>query len=175
LDLFRCESAILRTYWVLVVMDQFTRRIVGFAVHRGVVDGVALCRMFNRAIHTQTLPKYLSSDHDPLYRFQQWQANLRVLEIQEIKTVPYVPLSHPFVERLIGTIRREYLDQTLFWTAADLEEKLRAFQDYFNRHRVHSGLKGRLPEPGASTATLDFASYRWQQHCRGLYQTPIAA
>jgi hypothetical protein len=43
LDLFRCESAILRTYWVLVVMDQFTRRIVGFAVHRGVVDGVALC------------------------------------------------------------------------------------------------------------------------------------
>jgi hypothetical protein len=43
LDLFRCESAILRTYWVLVVMDQFTRRIVGFAVQRGVVDGVALC------------------------------------------------------------------------------------------------------------------------------------
>ena len=37
LDLFRCESAILRTYWVLVVMDQFTRRIVGFSVHRGVV------------------------------------------------------------------------------------------------------------------------------------------
>src|SRR5262245_53881742 len=77
--------------------------IVGFAVYRGFVDGVALCRMFNRAIHTQTLPQYLSSDHDPLYRFHQWQANLRVLEIQEIKTVPYVPLSHPFVERLIGT------------------------------------------------------------------------
>jgi putative transposase len=103
-------------------MDQFTRRIVGFAVHRGVVDGLALCRMFNRAIHAQALPKYLSSDHDPLYRFYQWQANLRVLMVQEIKTVPYVPLSHPFVERLIGTIRREYLDQTLFWTAADLEE-----------------------------------------------------
>jgi hypothetical protein len=113
LDLFRCESAILRTYWVLVMMDQFTRRIVGFAVHRGVVDGLTLCQMFNRAIHAQTLPKYLSSDHDPLYRFHQWQANLRVLMVQEIKTVPYVPLSHPFVERLIGTIRREYLDQTL--------------------------------------------------------------
>ena len=120
LDLFRCESAILRTYWVVVVMDQFTRRIVGFAVHRGVVDGMALCRMFNRAIRAHKLPKYLSSDNDPLYRFQQWQANLRVLEIEEIKTVPYVPLSHPFVERLIGTIRREHLDQTLFWTAADL-------------------------------------------------------
>ncbi len=32
----------------------------------------------------------------------KWQANLRVLEVTEIKTVPYVPLSHPFVERLIG-------------------------------------------------------------------------
>jgi hypothetical protein len=49
LDLFRCNSAILRAHWVLVVMDQFTRRIVGFGVHRGVVDGVGLCRMFNRA------------------------------------------------------------------------------------------------------------------------------
>src|SRR5207244_10369303 len=41
-------------------------------------------------------------DHDPLYRFEQWQANLRILEVTEIKTVPYVPLSHPFVERLVG-------------------------------------------------------------------------
>jgi hypothetical protein len=86
---------------------------------------------------------YLSSDHDPLYRFYQWQANLRVVEVQEIKTVPYAPLSHPFVKRLIGTIRKEYLDQTLFWTAADLEQKLQAFQRFFNKHLVHSGLEGQ--------------------------------
>jgi hypothetical protein len=71
--------------------------------------------------------------------------------------------------------RREYLDQTLFWTTADLEEKLRAFQRYFNRHRPHSGLKGQLPEGEEGRATLNIASYRWQQDCRGLYQTPIAA
>src|SRR5215469_14249092 len=47
-DLFRCESATLRTHWVLVVMDQFTRRIIGFGVHNGIVDGVALCGMFYR-------------------------------------------------------------------------------------------------------------------------------
>jgi transposase InsO family protein len=102
-DLFRCESTTLRTHWVLVVMDQYTRRIIGFGVQRGIVDGSALCRMFNRAMQKQTLPKYVSTDHDPLYRVHQWQANLRVLEVKEIKTVPYVPLSHPFVERLIGT------------------------------------------------------------------------
>ena len=49
-DLFRCESLTLRTHWVLVVMDQFTRRIVGFGMCRGIVDGTALCRMFRKAI-----------------------------------------------------------------------------------------------------------------------------
>ena len=43
IDLFRCESALLRSHWVLVVMDQYTRRIVGFGVHAGIVDGRALC------------------------------------------------------------------------------------------------------------------------------------
>jgi hypothetical protein len=47
-----------------------------------------------------------------------------------LKTVPYVPLSHPFVERLVGTLRRECLDRTLFWTTADLESKLGEFQTY---------------------------------------------
>src|SRR2546425_12614990 len=98
-----------------------------------------------------------------------------VLEVQEIKTVPYVPLSHPFVERLIGAVRREYLDHTLFWTAADLENKLRLFQDYFNYQRVHSGVEGRLPDAEATRTPLSLSSYRWQPHCRGLYQTPTAA
>jgi putative transposase len=178
MDLFRCESATLRTHWVLVVMDQYTRRIIGFGVHAGTVDGVALCRMFNRAIRWQRwMPKYLSSDHDPLYRFGQRQASLRILDVTEIKTVPYVPLSHPFVERLNGTIRREYLDRTLFWTTADLENNLLDFKHFYNGHRAHAGLEGRTPEPSIDglRSPASFRSYRWQKHCRGLYQTPIAA
>jgi transposase InsO family protein len=178
IDLFRCESATLRTHWILVVMDQYTRTIIGFGVNAGPVDGVALCRMFHRAIVGQrTLPKHLSSDHDPLFRFAQWQANLRILEIAEIKTVPYVPLSHPFVERLIGTVRREYLNRTLFWTTVDLENKLLEFRDYYNSRRAHSSLRGRTPDQDAraSRPLADLRAYRWQSHCRGLYQTPEAA
>src|SRR6516165_201159 len=104
---FVVKSLSLRTHWVLVLMDQFTRRIIGLGIHRGSVDGPSLCLMFQRAIPGGSLPKYLSTDHDPLYRFHPWQANLRVLEVVEIKTVPSVPLSHPFVERLVGTLRRE--------------------------------------------------------------------
>ena len=133
--------------------------------------------MFNRAIGRQPAPTYLSSDHDPLYRFHQWQANLRILDVEAIKTVPYVPLSHPFVERLIGTIRRECLDRTLFWTAADLELKLLEFQGYVNGHRAHAGLGGLTPEPraGEDRARASVSKYRWRPHCPGLYQTPIAA
>ncbi len=104
-DLFRCESITLKTHWVLVVIDQFTRRIIGFGIQAGAVDGIALCRMFNHAIARQGVPFYLSSDHDRLFEFHRWKANLRVLEVDDRKTVPYAPTSHPFVERLIGTTR----------------------------------------------------------------------
>ncbi len=175
IDLFRCECAILRTHWVLVVMDQYTRRIIGFGIHAGTVDGQVLCRMFNHAIRgSSSIPKYLSADNDPIYRFHQWKANLRVLEIKEVKTVPYVPVSHPFVERLIGTVRREYLDRMLFWSAVDLETKLSQFKDFYNTERTHASLDGRppidTPRPQAR-----FSHYEWEAHCRGLYQTPVAA
>jgi hypothetical protein len=80
--------------------------------------------MFSYATAGQPKPKHLSTDHDPLFRFHRWLANLRVLEIEEIKSVPCAPVSHPFVERLIGTIRREYFDRAFFWNAVDLARKL---------------------------------------------------
>src|SRR5262249_50882958 len=79
-DLFRCESIVLRSYWVLVVMDQFTRRLVGIGVHRGAVTAADVCRMFNAAIHRQDAPQRLSTDHDPLFEAHRWTANLRILE-----------------------------------------------------------------------------------------------
>ena len=177
-DLFRCESILLSSHWVLVVLDVFTRRIVGFGVEHACIDGVSVCRMFNHAVAGRPLPKRVSTDHDPLLRFHRWLANLRVLEIEEVKSVPYAPVSHPFVERLIGTIRREYLDRVFFWNAVDLARKLEAFRNYYNGHRVHRALAGLTPAqrggaPSPVPATQNH--YAWQQHCRGLFQIPIAA
>jgi putative transposase len=86
--------------------------------------------MFNRAIAGQALPVRITTDHDLLFRFHRWLANLRILEVEEIKSVPYAPMSHPFVGRLIGTIRREFLDHTFFWNSIDLHRKLDAFRRY---------------------------------------------
>ncbi len=65
-------------------------------------------------------------------------ANLRILEIGEIKTVPHVPRSHRFVERLIGTTRRECLDHVLFWHARDRELTRVDFQVSYNEVRSHA-------------------------------------
>jgi putative transposase len=177
-DLFRVESILLKSYWVMVVMDIFTRRIIGFGVAAANLDGIRVCRMFNRAVAKSALPRRLSSDHDPLFRFHRWRANLRVLEVEEIKTIPRTPRSHAFVERLIGTVRREYLDRIWFWTHSDLERNLEAYKTYYNQHRCHTGLAGVTPAqrsgaPAPPLACLD--SYRWRKHCHGLFQTPAAA
>jgi putative transposase len=88
-----------------------------------------------------------------LYRFHLWQANLLILDVRGVKIVPYVPLSQPFVERLIGTIRRECLDRSLFWTAPDWEMKLLDFQRYYNGHRTHAGLGGGTSEPSTASGS----------------------
>jgi putative transposase len=134
--------------------------------------------MFNTAISTMGHPKYLSSDNDTLFQYHQWQANLRIMNTDEIKSVPYTPCSHPFIERLIGTIRREFLDHILFWNTLDLERKLELFKDYYNESRTHASLSGNTPAEisGDSVAQpASLHSYSWQKHCGGLFQLPVAA
>jgi putative transposase len=169
-DLFRCESIKLKSHWVMVVMDQFTRRLIGY--------GIALCCMFNKAISGMGIPKYLNTDHDPLFEYHRWKANLRILDVEEIKAVPYTPISHPFVERLIGTLRREFLDHVLFWNIRDLDRKLEEFRDFYNGHRVHASLDGDTPSEISGAAVIsraDLHQFCWRTHCRGLFQLPIAA
>ena len=165
-------------YWVFVIMDQFTRRVVGFGVQCSAVTGADVCRMFNAAVHGQGAPRHLSTDHDPLFEAHRWKANLRILEIDEVKTVPHVPLAHSFVERLIGTMRREFLDQVLFWNARDLERKLAEFQVYYNAGRSHAALEGHTPQTfatGHRPVPADLNHVRWVSHCRDLVQLPVAA
>jgi Integrase core domain len=76
---------------------------------------------------------------------------------------------------LIATIRPECLDESLFWTATDLELKLSAFKGYYNEYRCHHALEGRTPIETPESKGAEIRSPQWKKHCRGLYQTPIAA
>ncbi|MBL4826809.1 MAG: transposase [Spongiibacteraceae bacterium] len=155
----------------MVVMDPFSRKIVGFAV----------CCMFNSMIGEQLkIPKYLSTDNDSLFLFHQWKANLRVLNIKEIKSVPYVTESHPFIERVVGSVRREFLDHTLFWNKSDLENKLNQYQEYYNNTRGHWSLDHSTSNQQGESQKRpvqgnDMNVFSWQSHCNGLFQTPVMA
>ena len=134
--------------------------------------------MFREVIAGIPTPKYLSLDNDPLYQFEQWAPELEALRINPVYSVPLRPISHPFVERLIGSVRREYLDQLFFWNSRDLQHKLNQFRDYFNEYRVHAGIDGVLPDRRADEIEPRIASlenYDWESHRKGLFQIPKAA
>lgn len=155
-DLFRPEPVLLQNHWVLIVTDQFTHRIIGFGVHTGEGDGAALWRMFNRAISRASPPRSLSTAHDPLFQYHRWKANLRILDSEDIKTVPCKSLSHAFV----------------------LEKKRAEFRAHYNECRVHGSLDGNTPATfGGECVTKQAAlsRFRRETHCHGLHQLPVAA
>ena len=101
-----------------------------------------------------------------------------LLEIEAVRTAPYSPVGHPFVERLIGTIRRELLDRTMFWNSLDLQQELISFREYDNESRVHRSLSGQTPAEVSDNCRrkqADIPDYRWEPHCGGLYRLPVAA
>lgn len=75
------------------------------------------------------------------------------------------------MERLIGILRREFLDQVLFWNARDLERKLAEFQVYYSAARCRASLAGHTPltfAGGHSAVPADLNHVRWVSHCRDL-------
>src|SRR4026207_2355183 len=96
-------------------------------------------------------------------------APISVLNVTELNTVPGVLLSHPFIERLVGTVRRELLDQVPFWSARDLERKRLHSRDYYNRDRFRASWGGATPAcktaADMSRRVISLSEYQWQSHC----------
>jgi putative transposase len=67
--------------------------------------------------------------------------------IREVKTAPRAPWQNPYVERLIGTLRRECLDYVLVLSETHLRRLLRDYLTYYHRCRTHLSLEKDAPEP----------------------------
>ena len=101
-----------------------------------------------------------------------------MIEIDATKTVPYVSISHSFVERLLGTTCREYLDHVLFWNSVDLERKLEEFRKYYNHHHIHASLNGNTPAEANGyimRKQTKLQEFRWKTYCQDLVELPLAA
>ena len=99
------------------------------------------------------------------------------MNIDEVKTVSYTPLSHPFVERAIGTVRGKFLDQTPFFNTNDLSRKLAQYKTYYNEIRGHLSTGGKTPVDIADKACVPkqpIRNYSWISHCNDLFNTPMA-
>ena len=119
--------------------------------------------------------------HIPLFKYHCGKANLRVPAIEEIKPPLHVPMSHLFVQTLIGDIRRALLDHTVFWPATDLQGKVNDYQRFYNQQTLlqptpaYSGPGGVTPAHSVSGKFIDINGYRCENFCRGRFQLAVAA
>ena len=91
-------------------------------------------------------PKYLLRDLDGVYGLE-FQGPAQALGLKEVRIAPRSPWQSPYVERLIGSVRREYLDHVIVLNQAHLYRLLKAYYAYYHRRRTHLGLDKDAPEP----------------------------
>ena len=98
-----------------------------------------------------TAPRFLIRDRDGKYGFE-FNCRVSALEIEQILTSYRSPWQNPYVERVIGSIRRECLDHVIILNERHLRRVLKEYQDYYHRSRTHLGLEKDSPETRAVEA-----------------------
>ena len=93
-------------------------------------------------------PRYLMRDRDAIYG-TDFAAMTRAMGMEEVLTAPRSPWQNPFVERLVGSIRRECLDHVIVWNERSLRRTLRNYFAYYQRSRTHLALGKDAPESRA--------------------------
>jgi Integrase core domain len=93
-------------------------------------------------------PRYVLRDRDAIYG-GDFAAMTRDMGMEEVLTAPRSPWQNPFVERLVGSIRRECLDHVIVWNERSLRRTLHTYLAYYQRSRTHLALGKDAPEPRA--------------------------
>ena len=91
-------------------------------------------------------PRYLLRDRDCIYG-EYFRRRVKNLGIKEVLSAARSPWQNPYVERLIGSIRRECLDHVIVLNEQHLRRILRSYLEYYHRSRCHLSLDGDAPEP----------------------------
>ena len=144
-DFFVVPTVLFKVLFVFVVLAHDRRRVV----HFNVTDTPTAQWTAQQLVETfpwDTAPRYLLRDRDAVYG-AVFSSRIRSLEIHEVKIAPRSPWQNPYVERLIGTLRREYLDHTVVLNDAHLRRLLRDYLLYYHSARTHLSLAKDAPEP----------------------------
>src|SRR5262249_34080529 len=93
----------------------------------------------------ETAPKYLLRDRDRIYG-QEFRDQVAVMNINEVLSAPRSPWQRAYVERVIGSIRRECLDHVIVFDEESLRRTLRSYFSYYHRSRLHLSLDKDSPD-----------------------------
>lgn len=144
-DFFTVPTIRFQVLYVFLVLAHERRRIVHLAVTKH-PTAEWTAQQLREAFPWDTAPSYLLRDRDRIFG-QEFVAQVKAMGIKQVLCAPRSPWQRAYVERLIGTIRREYLDHVIVFHEQSLRRHLRNFVDYYHRSRTHLSLKKDSPEP----------------------------
>ena len=121
IDMFVVETATFRLLYALIVLSHERRRVIHFDVTQYPTQDW-LARQMTEAFPWDTAPGYLLRERDASYG-AGFRDRVRVMGIKEVVTAPRSPWQNPYVERLIGSIRRECLDHIIIFNEHHLRER----------------------------------------------------
>jgi putative transposase len=141
-DLFVVPTVTFRLLFVLVVLAHDRRRVVHVAV-TGHPTAAWTAQQLRNAFPDHEAPGYLLHDRDSV--FAAVAATTAGMNIQTVRTAPRSPWQNAYVERVIGSIRRECLDHVIVVNAVGLHRVLREYVAYYMRSRTHLALDKDAP------------------------------
>jgi putative transposase len=147
MDFFTVPTATFRVLFVFLILSHDRRRVI----HVNVTDHPTAAwtrQQIREAFPDRTAPAYLLRDRDSIYG-PDFARFLHSFGIEDVVTAPRSPWQNPFVERLIGTLRRECLDHVIVWNERSLRRTLRQFVAYYHECRTHLSLDKDAPLPRA--------------------------
>jgi putative transposase len=144
-DFFTIPTATFRILYCFVILSHNRRKVLHFNVTFNPTASWA-AQQIVEAFPYDSAPKYLLRDNDSIYG-QAFQNRIASLGIEEVKTAYHSPWQNPFVERLIGSVRRECLNHVIVLNERHLHRILSEYFDYYNNSRAHLSLDGNAPLP----------------------------
>jgi transposase InsO family protein len=143
-DFFTVPTIRFQVLYVFLVLAHDRRRILHFGVTaHPTAEWTA--QQLREAFPWGTAPQYLLRDRDGIFG-SGFTKQLEQFGIEEVLGAPGVPQQRAYIERVIGTIRRECLDHVIVFNEASLRRQLKLFLEYYHQSRTHLSLAKDTPE-----------------------------
>jgi transposase InsO family protein len=143
-DFFTVPTIRFQVLYVFLVLAHDRRRIVHFNVTAH-PTAAWTAQQLREAFPFEQIPRYLLRDRDGIFG-GEFRNSVRAMGIKEVLSAPRSPWQRAYVERVIGTIRRECLDHVIVFNEASLHRHLKSFLTYYHESRTHLSLAKDTPE-----------------------------